>query len=307
VTAAAILAVEPQTRAWARMRAGRTVSVLTFVIAILIIWYAAAIWANGPQTQMALANADAHPNALGYVLATWGRDRPIVPAPHQVVVDFVKSTLFVAPNTNRSLIFHAWVTLSSTLVGFIIGTLLGILLAAAIVHVRSLDKSLMPWIISSQTVPILAIAPMVIVVLGSIGLTGLFPKAVISTYLSFFPVTVGMVKGLRSPAPIHLDLMRTYSASRWQVFWKLRFPASVPFLFISMRIAIAASLVGAIVGELPTGAQAGIGARLLGGSYYGQTLIIWSALFAAAIMAALLIGAVGLADRIVRVRMGARP
>ncbi len=197
-------------------------------------------------------------------------------------------------------------TLSSTLVGFVIGTLLGILLAAAIVHVRSLDKSLMPWIIASQTVPILAIAPMVIVVLGSIGLTGLFPKAVISTYLSFFPVTVGMVKGLRSPAPIHLDLMRTYSASHWQVFWKLRFPASVPFLFVSMRIAIAASLVGAIVGELPTGAQAGIGARLLGGSYYGQTLIIWSALLAAAIVAALLVGAVGLGDRLVRARMGGR-
>ena len=306
MTAAAILAVEPRTGAWERMARGRMGPILTFVVAILVVWYLAAIWANGPQTQMALANANAHPSPLGYVLATWSRDRPIVPAPHQVVVDFVKSTLFAAPNTNRSLIYHAWVTLSSTLVGFIIGTLLGILLAAAIVHVRSLDKSLMPWIISSQTVPILAIAPMVIVVLGSIGLTGLFPKAVISTYLSFFPVTVGMVKGLRSPAPIHIDLMRTYSASRWQVFWKLRFPASVPFLFISMRIAVAASLVGAIVGELPTGAQAGIGARLLGGSYYGQTLIIWSALFAAAIMAALLVGAVGMVDRLVRARMGGR-
>ena len=307
MTAAAILAVEPQTRAWERMRAGRAVPILTFVIAILVIWYAAAIWANGPQTQMALANANAHPSPVGYVLATWSRDRPIVPAPHQVIVDFIKSTLFVAPNTPRSLLFHSWVTLSSTVVGFVIGTLLGILLAAAIVHVRSLDKSLMPWVISSQTVPILAIAPMVIVVLGSIGLTGLFPKAVISTYLSFFPVTVGMVKGLRSPAPIHLDLMRTYSASRWQTLSKLRWPAAVPFLFVSMKIAIAASLVGAIVGEMPTGAVAGIGARLLGGSYYGQTLIIWSALFAAAIMAALLVDAVGLVDRLVRARMGARP
>jgi NitT/TauT family transport system permease protein len=218
----------------------------------------------------------------------------------------VRSTFLVSPFSNRSLVYHSWATLSSTLLGFAIGTVLGAVLAAAIVHLRSLDKSLMPWIISSQTVPILAIAPMVIVVLGSIGLTGVFPKAMISTYLSFFPVTVGMVKGFRSPLPIHLDLMRTYNASRWQVFWRLRFPAAVPFLFISMRIAIAASLVGAIVGELPTGATAGIGMRMLGGSYYGQTIIIWSALFAAAIIAAALVGIVGLADRLVRLRMGGR-
>jgi NitT/TauT family transport system permease protein len=162
----------------------------------------------------------------------------------------------------------------------------------------------MPWIITSQTIPILAIAPMVIVVLNAVGLTGLVPKAIISTYLSFFPVTVGVVKGLRSPDPIHLDLMRTYNASRAQVFWKLRWPASVPFLFASMQVAIAISLVGAIVGELPTGAVAGLGARLLTGSYYGQTVQIWAALVAAALMAAVLVALVGLARKIVLRRMG---
>jgi len=305
VSAAIDAALEP-TDAWARIRAGRTVPVLTFVIAILIIWYVAAILANGPAAQLALANAKAPATPIQYVLSTWSQQRPIVPAPHQIVIDFFNSTFIANPTTNRSLVYHAWATLAPTLLGFAIGTLLGVLLAAAIVHVRSLDKSLMPWIIASQTVPILAIAPMIIVVLGSIGLTGVLPKAVISTYLSFFPVTVGMVKGFRSPLPIHLDLMRTYSATRWQVFWALRFPAAVPFLFISMRIAIAASLVGAIVGELPTGAPAGLGMRMLGGSYYGQTIIIWSALFAAAIVAAALVGLVGLADRLVARRMGGR-
>lgn len=302
----AVIAAAEETQ-WTRLRAGRTVPVLTFVVAILVIWYVAAILANGAQVQQAFANAGSPPSPIQYVLATWAQQRPIVPAPHQVVVDFVNSVFFANPATNRSLIFHAWATLAPTLLGFAIGTLLGVLLAAAIVHVRSLDKSLMPWIIASQTVPILAIAPMIIVVLGSIGLTGVLPKAVISTYLSFFPVTVGMVKGFRSPLPIHLDLMRTYDASRWQVFWRLRFPAAVPFLFISMRIAIAASLVGAIVGELPTGAPAGLGMRMLGGSYYGQTIIIWSALFAAAIVAATLVGLVGLVDNLVARRMGARP
>ena len=164
----------------------------------------------------------------------------------------------------------------------------------------------MPWVITSQTIPILAVAPMVIVVLAAVNVTGLLPKAIISMYLSFFPVTVGMVKGLRSPDAMHLDLMHTYSASRPQILAKLRFPASLPFLFTSMKVAIAAALVGAIVGELPTGAVAGLGARLLAGSYYGQTVIIWAALIAASVLAGLLVGLVGLVERLVLKRTGAQ-
>ena len=152
------------------------------------------------------------------------------------------------------------------------------MLAVLIVHMRTLEKSLMPWIICSQMVPILAIAPIIIVVFGAIGIRGLFPKSMISAYLCFFPVTIGMVKGLTSPDPIQLDLMRTWSASKLQVLWKLRWPASIPFLFASLKVSVTISLVGAIVAELPTGAQAGIGARLLTGSYYGQTVQIWAAL-----------------------------
>ena len=154
--------------------------------------------------------------------------------------------------------------------------------------------------------PILAIAPMIIVVLGNLGFTGLMPKAVISMYLCFFPITIGMVKGLRSPDPLQLDLMRTYSASSTQIFWKLRWPASTAFLFTSLKVAIAISLVGAIVGELPTGAQAGLGARLLSGSYYGQTVQIWSALFMAAFLGMILVALVDLAEGFTLRRMGGR-
>lgn len=147
---------------------------------------------------------------------------------------------------------------------------------------------------------------MIIVVLNAIGLSGLLPKALISTYLSFFPVVVGMVKGLRSPEQIQLDLMHTYNASSAQTFWKLRWPSSMPYLFTSLKVAVAISLVGAIVGELPTGAVAGLGARLLAGSYYGQTVQIWAALFMAAGVAALLVVIVGLAHAAVLRRMGAR-
>ena len=147
----------------------------------------------------------------------------------------------------------------------------------------ALDRSLMPWIIASQTIPILAIAPMIVVVLAASASPASMPKALISTYLSFFPVVVGMVKGLRSPEPIQLDLMRTYNASAHP---DLLEAALAGGRAVPVRLdegGVAASLVGAIVGELPTGAVAGIGARLLAGSYYGQTIQIWAALVAGSI------------------------
>jgi NitT/TauT family transport system permease protein len=246
-------------------------------------------------------------NAGDLVRETLAQERPLLPAPHQILIEMKKTIIDKKITSKRSLVFHSWVTLSSTLLGFAIGTVLGILLAVGIVHMKTLEKSLMPWVISSQTIPILAIAPMIVVVLGAIGLKGLVPKAVISTYLCFFPVTIGMVKGLRSPDPLQMDLMRTYNATRWQTFWLLRWPSSLPFLFASLKVAIAISLVGAIVGELPTGAQAGLGARLLAGSYYGQTIQIWSALVTAALLAATMVALVGVVEQLLLRRMGARP
>ncbi|QKV20502.1 ABC transporter permease [Oricola thermophila] len=285
----------------------RILPVLTVAAAIIAIWYVAAAILNAPFEYAQAERAGKEISFSEVLPKTMAQERPVLPAPHQVVVELWETTVNKKITSKRSLVYHGWVTLSATLLGFVMGTVLGILLAVGIVHSRVLDKSLMPWIITSQTIPILAIAPMIIVVLNAVGITGLVPKAFISTYLSFFPVAVGMVKGLRSPEAMHLDLMKTYSASRSDVFWKLRWPSSVPFLFTSMKVAIAASLVGAIVGELPTGAVAGLGARLLAGSYYGQTIQIWSALFAAAIMAAVLVTLVGLAgDRLNR-RMGVRP
>ncbi|MBN9134664.1 ABC transporter permease [Phyllobacterium sp.] len=283
------------------------VPVGTVLLAILALWYAFAIILNAPFERDQAARANTTISTRQLIANTMAQERPVLPAPHQVAEEIRKTVFDISPTSKRSLVYHGGVTLSSTLLGFGLGTLLGILLAIAIVHSRTLDKSLMPWIITSQTVPILAIAPMIIVVLNAVNITGLLPKAMISTYLSFFPVAVGMVKGLRSPEIMHLDLMHTYNASKAQVFWKLRWPASMPYLFTSMKIAVAISLVGAIVGELPTGAVAGIGARLLAGSYYGQTVQIWAALIAAALMAAVLVSLIGLMATLVNRRMGVRP
>ncbi|GKX34735.1 MAG: ABC transporter permease [Rhizobiaceae bacterium MnEN-MB40S] len=282
----------------------RVLPIGVVVLVILMLWYGFAVLLNSKFELDQAARAGTEISTRDLVAKTMAQERPVLPAPHQVATELWDTTVNKKITSKRSLVYHGWVTLSSTLLGFLMGTLLGIGLAVAIVHSRVLDKSLMPWIITSQTVPILAIAPMIIVVLNAIGISGLLPKAMISTYLSFFPVAVGMVKGLRSPDTMHMDLMRTYNATQAQVFFKLRWPSAVPFLFTSMKIAVAISLVGAIVGELPTGAVAGLGARLLTGSYYGQTIQIWTALIGAAVLAAILVWAVDIVSRIVMRNMG---
>jgi NitT/TauT family transport system permease protein len=294
--------------AGARNHAGREVKavlpVSVVIAAIVVLWYGAAVWMNAAWVRDQAARAGETPGFAQIVPQTLNQERPVLPAPHQVVSELWKGVAGQAVTSKRSLVYHGWITLSATLLGFVIGTGAGILLAIGIVHNRAMDLSVMPWAIASQTIPILAIAPMIIVVLNSVGVTGIVPKAIISAYLSFFPVVVGMVKGLRAPDAMQLDLLRTYGASRRQTFAKLRMPASVPYLFASLKVGVAAALVGAVVGELPTGAVAGLGARLLSGSYYGQTVQIWAALFAAALLAASLVALIGLAERLTLRRMG---
>ena len=282
-----------------------TPAAITLVMAfIVVIWYGAAVYLNSDVLIDKYERQKTEWNFQLLVSDSWSMGRPVLPAPHQIMKDMNKSLFEYKITSKRSLVYHGGVTISSTLVGFVMGGVLGILLAIGIVHVPTLNKSVLPWIIASQTIPILAVAPMIIVVLGAIGLTGLLPKAFISAYLCFFPIVIGMVKGLRSPDPMHLDLMKTYNATQSQKFWKLRWPASTPFLFASFKVSIAISLVGAIVGELPAGARAGFGARLLTGSYYGQTVQIWSALIVASFIAATLVFLMSFMEKIVQKRMG---
>ena len=280
------------------------VSICVVVGALIFVWYLAAVSLNSTWALDKAKRAGVEIGTKELILDTWSQEKPKLPAPHQVASELWKTTVEKKITSKRSLIFHSWITLSSTLVGFLIGTSLGILLAIGIVHNNAMNMSVMPWAIASQTIPILAIAPMIIVVLNSIGVQGLLPKAIISSYLCFFPVVVGMVKGLRSPDKIDTDLLHTYNATNAQKFWKLRLPTSMPFLFASLKVGISASLVGAIVGELPTGAVRGLGARLLAGSYYGQTIQIWSALIMAAMLAAALVGILALLQKLTLKRMG---
>jgi NitT/TauT family transport system permease protein len=277
----------------------------TTILALVVIWYVAALAMNWTLVRDGFEREETPYTVTDILTGTMSAERPLLPAPHQVVFAFVDSVFGYPPLAPRSLVYHSLVTLSATLLGFVLGALFGILLALSIVHSRVLERSLLPWIICSQMVPVLALAPIFVVVLGAIGLHGLLPKSIISAYLCFFPIAIGMVKGFTSPDPLQIELMRTWSATPRQMLWKLRWPAAIPYLFTSLKVAITISLVGAIVAELPTGAEAGIGARLLAGSYYGQTVQLWAALVASAVLSSGLIGVVGLIERGVARRMGA--
>jgi len=281
------------------------VPILTVLAAILALWYVSAVRMN---TQWTLDQAERAGVELSFseiVADTMRQERARLPAPHQVVVELWKTTAQQKITSKRSLIFHGWVTLNATLWGFALGAAIGMTLAIAIVYSRVMEMGVMPWAVITQTIPIVALAPMIIVLMNAIGVQErLVPKAIISAYLCFFPILVGMTKGLRAPELAQLDLMKTYNANGVQSFWKLRLPSSMPYLFTSMKIGIAAALVGTIVGELPTGALRGLGARILIGDQFGPPIRIWSALIAAAILAGGLVAFVGLIQRITLKRMG---
>ena len=277
------------------------------VLVIVAMWYAGSFFMNRAWTMDQAARAGATPTFSEVFRDTMQQDRARLPAPHQVASELYKGTFKKKITSKRSFVYHGYITLQATMAGFALGIVLGVTLAVVIVLSRVMDLMLMPWAIISQTIPVVALAPMIVILTNAMGAGSLLvPKAIIAAYLSFFPVLVSMVKGLRSPSAMQLDLLRTYGASPSQVFWKLRLPSSMPYFFASLKIAVAAALVGAIVGELPTGAIAGLGARMLIGSQFGEPMIMWAALFAATILAAMLIWVVTGVEKVAGRMMGVR-
>ena len=287
--------------------------VLGVLAVILALWYLGAVWLNAAWAYDQAARSGTEVTFYGLLADTMAQERPVLPPPHQVAAELWKGLTAYDVTSKKSLVYHGYVTLVSTFWGFVLGSTLGIMMAVAIVRSKTVELGLMPWAVISQTVPVVAIAPMIVVLSNSLGFgdhlgvsNALVSKTIIAAYLSYFPVLVGMVKGLRSPDQMQLDQLETYGASAVQGFVKLRLPSSVPYLFTSLKVGIAASLVGAIVGELPTGAIEGLGARMLIGSQFGSPIIVWAALFAAAILAGLLIVLVRVLETLVVRRMGVR-
>lgn len=177
---------------------------------------------------------------------------------------------------------NAWVTAYEAAAGFVLGGAAGFVLAVAFAHSKLMERGLLPYVIASQTVPILAIAPMVVVWLG----TSWVSKAVIAAYLTFFPVTINALRGLASVEPDALALMHSYAATPRQIFFKLRLPASVPFLFTALRISATASVIGAIIGELPVGSRFGMGVVIINAAQYynWRPANLWAAILLSALL-----------------------
>lgn len=187
-------------------------------------------------------------------------------------------------------------TWTEALVGFISGGILGFLLGTLFAHSGLMQRGLLPYVVASQTVPILAIAPMVVIWLGANWVS----VAVISAYLTFFPVTINTMRGLESPHPNALELMHSYAASKWTIMWKLRFPAALPYIFTALKVSATASVVGAIIGELPSGIRDGLGRAILDfSSDYSlvSTPKLWGAIFVAAVVGIIFFLIVTLVER----------
>jgi NitT/TauT family transport system permease protein len=224
-----------------------------------------------------------------------------MPHIHEIFAQLFQPSRANGPMLMHVLLNSALFTAKEAATGFVLGGIVGFTLAIGLVHSRLLERGLLPYMVASQTIPILAIAPMVVVWLGSLNSPAWFSVAVIAAYLTFFPVAINTLRGLKSADPRALELMRSYAAGRWGILWKLRVPASLPYLFSALRVAAAGSVVGAIVGELPSSIQDGLGGAILNfAQYYSfQPKNLWATNIVAAALGIVFFVAVVLAERFV--------
>ena len=199
------------------------------------------------------------------------------------------------------LLRSALFTAKEAVVGFALGASIGFLLGVVLAQWRLLQRGFLPYIVASQTVPILAVAPIVVVYLGTLQVAAWFSVAVIAAYLTFFPVAISTLRGLQSADRQALELMRSYAAGRLTVLWKLRLPTALPYIFAALKVSATASIVGAIIGELPSGIQDGLGGKILVfNQYYGlDPTQLWATNLIAALLGICFFLVVVLAERLV--------
>ena len=187
--------------------------------------------------------------------------------------------------------------------GFVLGATFGFVIAVVLSESRLLQRGFLPYLVASQTIPILAIAPMVVIWVSPKlpdSVAGWGAVAVISAYLTFFPVTINTLRGLQSADPRAVELMRSYAADRWRILWKLRIPASFPYLFTALKIAAPAAVVGAIIGELPSSIQDGLAGAILNFNQYYVTSppSLWATNIIAAALGILFFVIVAVAEKL---------
>lgn len=276
--------------AWLR----RSLSFLAVVLVLIAMWEGYKVigaWVDGGPTRPC------------------GQSRmPVCPSNSSMPHSWTILGALVAPTRQGSdeillgtLLNAALFTWREAAVGFVIGSLFGFLLGAIFGRFFLLERSLMPYIVASQTVPLLAIAPMIVIWGGRLNWPTWWAVTIISAYLTFFPVTINTLRGLRSPNPTAVELMRSYAASEMQVLWKLRLPAALPYIFTALKVSATASVIGAIVGELPSGIQDGLGRILLTFSYFfiNGPEKLYAAILGAAILGIVFAAIIAVAERLI--------
>jgi NitT/TauT family transport system permease protein len=228
-------------------------------------------------------------------------DDTTMPHLHDIVAAFWQPTTTGGPPLIHSLLDAAWFTGKEALAGFLLGGAIGFALAVLLSQSRLFERGVLPYIVASQTVPILAIAPMVVVGLGSKGVAGWKAVAILAAYLTFFPVAINTLRGLHSVDQRAVELMDSYAASRWRVLWRLRVPSSVPYIFTALKISATASVIGAIIGEAPASIQNGLGGAIVNfNQYYSlEPTFLWATNVICALLGILFYLAVAGTERLV--------
>ena len=278
------------------MRSSNFVPMLVVGMVLIALYFPIMLLANYPAAARALARG-AVLECKTALECSFDMRSPIIPSPAQLFKG-VRS-LYFPPTSETSVPYNAFFTGLETLSGLALASIVGLGLAVLLVASRAFERALLPWLVASQTVPIIAIAPMLAVLLGQYGVEGWIPKAIIAAYIAFFPIAIGVSKGLRSPDPIQVDLMKTYNAGSLQTFAKLRFPSSIPYLFTAFKVSVTAALIGAIISESATISGAGLGKMLSENSRASDAVGLWLVMIGSAILGILLVSIVGWLERVV--------
>jgi NitT/TauT family transport system permease protein len=269
--------------------------VLLVAVVLVAAWYLFAVYFNLQYLNIHMRDVNPagwqHTSLATKVGDALTTSQPTMPTPAQTISDFFSR---LRGNAQGSLGTDLAWTGRAAVLGFLLGTLIGVLLGTLLMTSRILSQSLLPFIVASQTIPIVALVPAIMVALG----LGLRSEVLISAYLAFFSITISTYKGLQSVQPLALELMRSYAAGPIDVFLKLRLPAALPFVFTGLKIGVTASLVGAIIAELPSGSAHGLGQSLVASSEYSANIQLWSTMLGAALLGLALYALVVLAERL---------
>lgn len=242
------LTTETQPGRWERLpaRQRRVISVVGVVAVLVILWELyKVVW-----------------SALGWIEPV-RPDKVVMPHTWDMILELFQPVRRGGAILIVDLSSRAFWTLREALLGFVIGGVVGFSLGVLFVRSIMAERAFMPYVVASQTVPILAIAPMVVVWGGRLAFPQWVSVSIIAAYLTFFPVAINTLRGLRSPDPTSIELMRSYAASSDELLWKLQFPSALPYIFTALKVSATASIVGALIGELPAGFQSGLGRALL--------------------------------------------